>query len=181
MARLEDYNSTLALQGISDLIIDDVGDIRFTDTDYAYILVVSDSPMRQQLVTWRFRSSTGQIQVMDNSLAFANGIAFSRDGKTLHITESELESYSDIPTRGTGNFYNYPINIQFNGTGARNVCAWNVAWQGHDHTHAVITWKRVIFRTLDGAPEGLKVAANKYLVIGGGRAPGVDITDELGN
>ncbi|RWA08648.1 hypothetical protein EKO27_g6453 [Xylaria grammica] len=137
------------LAGPNDLTIDDVGDIWFTDTDYAYVLGVSESPKQLQLATWRFRPSTGQIQVMDTSLAYPNGIAFSRDGKTL--------------------------------TGARNVFAWDVARKGHDGTHPVITGKRVIFQALEGAPDGLKVAANGYLVIGEGLAPGVDITDELGN
>ncbi|GAW19424.1 hypothetical protein ANO14919_089110 [Xylariales sp. No.14919] len=169
------------LAGPNDLTIDDVGDIWFTDTDYAYVLGVSESPKQLQLATWRFRPSTGQIQVMDTSLAYPNGIAFSRDGKTLYVTDSGLESYSDIPTRGAGDFYNYPLKIQFNSTGARNVFAWDVARKGHDGTHPVITGKRVIFQALEGAPDGLKVAANGYLVIGEGLAPGVDITDELGN
>jgi sugar lactone lactonase YvrE len=169
------------LAGPNDLTIDAVGDIWFTDTDYAYVIGVSESPKQLQLATWRFRPSTGQLQVMDTSLEYPNGIAFSRDGRTLYVTDSGLESYSPVATRGAGDFYNYPINIQFNSTGPRNVFAWDVARKGQDGTHPVITGKRVIFQALEGAPDGLKIAANGYLVIGCGLAAGVDITDELGN
>lgn len=167
--------------GPNDLVIDPVGDIWFTDTDYAYVIGVSESPKQLQLATYRFRPSTGQVQIMDTSLSYPNGIAFSRDGKTLYIADSGLESYSPTATRGAGDFYNYPLYIQFNSTGPRNVFAWDVSRAGHDGKHPVITGKRVIFQSLEGAPDGLKVAANGYLVIGGGLAPGVDIIDELGN
>lgn len=167
--------------GPNDLVIDPVGDIWFTDTDYAYVIGVSESPKQLHLATWRYRPSTGQVQVMDTSLDYPNGIQFSRDGKTLYIADSGLESYSPIPTRGAGDFYYYPLYIQFNSTGARNVYAWDVERKGHDGKHPVITGKRVIFQSLEGAPDGLKIAANGYLLIGGGLAAGVDITDDLGN
>ncbi|KAI5924923.1 hypothetical protein F4810DRAFT_661972 [Camillea tinctor] len=167
--------------GPNDLTIDPVGDIWFTDTDYAYVIGVSESPKQLQLATWRYRPSTGQVQVMDTSLDYPNGIQFSRDGKTLYVADSGLESYNPVPTRGAGDFYNYPIRIQFNSTGPRNVFAWDVARKGQDGTHPVITGKRVVFQSLEGAPDGLKIAANGYLVIAGGLAAGVDITDELGN
>jgi sugar lactone lactonase YvrE len=167
--------------GPNDLVIDPVGDIWFTDTDYAYVIGVSESPKQLQLATWRYRPSTGQVQVMDTSLAYPNGIQFSRDGRTLYIADSGLESYSPVATRGAGDFYNYPLYIQFNSTGARNVFAWDVSRAGGSLNQPIITGKRVIFQALAGAPDGLKIAANGYLVIAGGLASGVDITDEFGN
>lgn len=167
--------------GPNDLTLDPLtGDIWFTDTDYAYVIGVSDAPKQLALATWRFRPSTGQVQIVDTSLAYPNGIQFSRDGKTLYVTDSGLESYSPIPTRGAGDFYAYPLYIQFNSTGARNIFAWDVERRG-SQKHPVITGKRAIFQSLEGAPDGLKVAANGYLVVAGGLAPGVDITDEFGN
>ncbi|KAL5317047.1 hypothetical protein ACEPPN_016101 [Leptodophora sp. 'Broadleaf-Isolate-01'] len=166
--------------GPNDLVIDPVGDIWFTDTDYAYVIGVSDAPKQLQLATYRYRPSTGQVQIMDTSLQYPNGIQFSKDCKTLFVTDSGLESYNPVPTRGAGDFYNYPLYIQFNSTGPRNIFAWDVARKGDDK-HPVITGKRVIFQALEGAPDGLKIAANGYLVIGGGLAPGVDIIDEFGN
>lgn len=163
--------------GPNDLTIDPVGDIWFTDTDYAYVLGVSEAPKQLQLATWRYRPSTGQVQIMDTSLDYPNGIAFSRDGKTLYVADSGLESYSPVATRGEGDFYNYPINIQFNSTGPRNVFAWDVSRQGGKLNQPIITGKRVIFQSLEGAPDGLKIAANGYLVIACGLAAGVDITD----
>ncbi|KAI1148547.1 hypothetical protein F4825DRAFT_470159 [Nemania diffusa] len=136
--------------GPDDLTIDAVGDIWFTGTDYACVLGLSDSPKQLQLSTWRFRPSTGQIQVMDTSLSYPNGIAFSRDGRTWYIVDLGLESYRPVPTRGTDDFYNYPINIRFNSTGPRNVFAWDVARTGADGTQPVISGKRVIF---PGAPD----------------------------
>ncbi|KAF3761912.1 hypothetical protein M406DRAFT_15980, partial [Cryphonectria parasitica EP155] len=167
--------------GPNDITIDPVGDIWFTDTDYAYVLSVSEAPKQLQLATWRFRPSTGQVQIMDTSLDYPNGIGFSPDGKTLYVTDSGLESYNSVPTEGEGNFYNYPIYIQFNSTGPRNVFAWDVARQGGDLNQPIITGKRAIFQSLEGAPDGFKIAANGYLVIAGGLAPGVDITDPYGN
>lgn len=163
--------------GPNDLTIDSVGDIWFTDTDYAYVLAVAQADNQLQLATWRYRPSTGQVQIMDTSLDYPNGIGFSPDGKTLYVTDSGLESYYPVPTKGEGDFYNYPIYIQFNSTGPRNVFAWDVARQGGDLEQPIITGKRVIFQSLEGAPDGLKIAANGYLVIACGLAPGVDITD----
>lgn len=167
--------------GPNDLTIDPVGDIWFTDTDYAYVIGVSESPKQLHLATWRFRPSTGQVQIMDTSLAYPNGIQFSRDGRTLYVADSGLESYSPVATRGAGDFYNYPIYIQFNSTGARNVFAWDVSRAGGSLNQPIITGKRVIFQALAGAPDGLKIAANGYLVIAGGLASGVDIVDNYGN
>jgi sugar lactone lactonase YvrE len=167
--------------GPNDLTIGPVGDIWFTDTDYAYVIEVSESPKQLQLATWRYRPSTGEVQVMDTSLDYPNGIAFSRDGRTLYVADSGLESYSPVPTMGPGNFYNYPIRIQFNSTQPRNVFAWDVRREGGERNQPVMTGKRVVFQALAGAPDGLKVAANGYLVIAGGLATGVDIADGFGN
>lgn len=168
--------------GPNDLTIDPVGDIWFTDTDYAYVIGVSEAPKQLQLATWRYRPSTGQVQIMDTSLHYPNGIQFSRDGRTLYIADSGLESYNPVATRGAGDFYNYPLYIQFNSTGARNVFAWDVSRVGGANLQQpIITGKRVIFQALAGAPDGLKIAANGYLVIAGGLASGVDIVDQYGN
>jgi sugar lactone lactonase YvrE len=168
--------------GPNDLTIDPVGDIWFTDTDYAYVISVSESPKQLQLATWRYRPSTGQVQLMDDTLAYPNGIGFSRDGRTLYIADSGLESYNPVPTRGAGDFYNYPLFIQFNSTGKRNIYAWDIERKGGEAlNHPVMTGKRTIFQALEGAPDGLKIAANGYLVVAGGLAAGVDILDEFGN
>lgn len=177
---LNNYNG-FNFAGPNDLTLDPLtGDIWFTDTDYAYSISVSDGPKQLQLATWRFRPSTGQVQIVDTSLQYPNGIQFSHDGATLYIADSGLENYSPVATRGAGDFYNYNLYIQFNSTAARTVFAWDVDRRG-SQKHPVITGKRAIFQSLEGAPDGLKVARNGYLVIAGGLAPGVDITDEFGN
>lgn len=178
---LNSYNG-FSFAGPNDITIGPDGDIWFTDTDYGYVLGVSESPKQLQLATYRFRPSTGEVQIMDTSLQYPNGIAFSRDGRTLYIGDSGLEHYSPIPTRGPNDFYNYPINIEFNSTEARNVVAWDVTWVGQGLSRrAIITRKRTIWQSLEGAPDGLKVAANGFLVVAAGLSPGVDILDEVGS
>lgn len=106
-----------------------------------------------------------------------NGITFSPDGKTLYISDSGLENVGAVASRGQGDFYNYPIRIDFTSTAKRNVYAFDV---NPRQSGAYLTNKRVIFQALEGAPDGLKVAANGYLVVASGLSTGVDILDSHG-
>ncbi|KAF4624955.1 hypothetical protein G7Y89_g13217 [Cudoniella acicularis] len=162
--------------GPNDLAIDTNGDIWFTDSDYAFGLFLDDVPKQTQLATYRFRPSTGQVTVVEDTLDHPNGIAFSPDGKTLYITDSGLESVGTNATEGQGNFYNYPIAINFISTDKRNIYAYDVV--GGDNPYLIN--KRVIWQALEGAPDGLKVAENGYLVVAAGLAPGCDILDANG-
>ncbi|KAI9703718.1 MAG: hypothetical protein M1836_007488 [Candelina mexicana] len=167
--------------GPNDLTMDPNGDIWFTDSDYAYGLhLASDSP-QNQLATYRFRPSTGEVTIVEDTLNHPNGIAFSPDGKTLYITDSGLESVGGEATRGQGNFYNYPINILFTSTHKRNIYAFDVNSASSGGKSPYLTNKRVIFQSLEGAPDGLKVAANGYLVAATGLSFGVDILDASGS
>ena len=42
------------------------------------------------------------------------------------------------------------------------------------------TGKRNIFQSLEGSPDGLKIAANGYMVVGSGLSNGADIIDPYG-
>ncbi|KAK8008798.1 hypothetical protein PG991_011349 [Apiospora marii] len=110
------------------------------------------------------------VQIVDTSLQYPNGIQFSHDGVTLYIAGPGLKSYSPVAIRGAGDFYNCDIYIQFNSTAARTVFVLDVD-----------RWGPQKYPALEGAPDGLKAAHNGYLVITGGLAPGVDITDGFGN
>jgi sugar lactone lactonase YvrE len=165
--------------GPNDLTFDDAGDIWFTDSDYSYIVKTSAEAPQMQLATWRFRPSTGEIKIVEDTLNHPNGIAFSPDGKTLYLGDSGLEHYSSTPTRGPNDFYAYPIEIEFNSTLKRNVYAYDVVRLNPDQPF--LTNRRVIWQSLEGAPDGLKVARNGYLLVAGGLVPGVDILDASGS
>ena len=132
---------------------------------------------QNQIASYRFRPSTGEIQVIDSSLEHPNGIVFSRDGKTLYISDTGLETVGPDASRGKGNFYDYPIRIYFTSTLARNIYAFDVHYTP---SGAFITGKRNIFQSLEGSPDGLKIAANGYMVVGSGLSDGADIIDPYG-
>lgn len=148
--------------------------------DYSYGLSLSDVPSQTQLLTYRFRPSTGAVTVVEDTLNHPNGIAFSPDGRTLYITDSGLESVGKTATRGQGDFYNYPIKIDFIGTAKRNIYAFDVNRNQGPNGSPYLSNKRVIFQAVEGAPDGLKVAANGYLVVASGLSTGVDILDSSG-
>ncbi|KAF2850863.1 calcium-dependent phosphotriesterase [Plenodomus tracheiphilus IPT5] len=158
---LNNYHG-FAFGGLNDLAVDSVGDIWFTDSDYAWGLNLAAAPNQIQLATYRFRPSTGEVSIVDSTLQHPNGITFSRDGKTLFVTDSGLET-SGLPgtdNQGPGNFYNYPIRID---------------------GVPIITGKRNIFQSLEGSPDGIKIAANGYLVVASGLSLGVDILTSDGS
>lgn len=167
--------------GLNDLTVDSVGDVWFTDSDYAWGLGLSNQSNQNQLATYRFRPSTGEVVVVDSTLQHPNGIAFSRDGATLYVTDSGLETVGAPGTETDAGFYNYPIRIEFTSTNARNIYAWDVARPDGPKGTPVITGKRNIFQSLEGSPDGIKVAANGYLVVGSGLSNGVDVLDARGS
>lgn len=56
------------MQDQNDLTRGPIGDIWFTDTGYGYILGISVSPEQFQLTTYRFRPSTGEVQMIDSNM-----------------------------------------------------------------------------------------------------------------
>ena len=77
-----------------------------------------------------------------------------------------------VATKGQGDSYSYPINILFTSTGKRNIYAFDV---NDAEGGSYLTNKRVVFQALEGAPDGLKVAKNGYLVAASGLSRGVDV------
>lgn len=169
--------------GLNDLTVDSVGDIWFTDSDYAWGLNLAPESPQIQLATYRFRPSTGEVSVVDSTLQHPNGITFSRDGKTLFVTDSGLETVGVPGTdnQGPGNFYNYPIRIEFTSTNARNLYAWDVERPDGPSGVPIISGKRNIFQSLEGSPDGIKIADNGYLVVASGLSLGVDILTARGS
>ena len=181
--------------GLNDLTVDSIGDVWFTDSglfiplfdtkymtltssDYASGLGLSNMSNQLQLATYRFRPSTGEITVVETSLEHPNGIVFSRDGKTLYISDTGLETVGPVASRGKGNSYDYPIRIYFTSTLARNIWAFDV---NRTPAGAYLSGKRSIFQSLEGSPDGLKIAANGYILAGSGLSNGADVLDQYGS
>lgn len=80
---------------------------------------------------------------------------------------------------GKNDFYAYPIKIGFVGTNKRNIYAFDVVRPPNNQA-PYLTSKRTIFQSLEGIPDGLKVARNGMLVVGSGLSTGVDIIAQDG-
>lgn len=117
--------------------------------------------------SYRFRPSTGAVNVIEDSLEQPNGIAFSPDQKTLYMSDTAAISPVIVPKYGTLKYLNYNI------TSKHTVYAFDVLGGGN-----FISQKRPIHVSKQWLPDGLKVARNGYLLTGTGG--GVDILDTEG-
>ncbi|KAI9775566.1 MAG: hypothetical protein M1816_005895 [Peltula sp. TS41687] len=153
--------------GLNDLAVHDNGDIWFTDTNYAWWNNLTDTPPQKNAAVYRFRPSTGAVNIVEESLQMANGIEFSPDQKTLYVTDSGsagidnpiIAQYGHVPST-----YNY--------TGHHTIYAYDVV------DELYITSKRPIYQVQSLAPDGMKVAANGYIITTSGW--GADIFDRYG-
>jgi len=132
---------------------------------YSWFNRLTDTPPQLPAATYRFDTKTGSVAVVDTTLAQPNGIAISPDGKHVYISDTGAVSGSVTPDG--------PPGSPWNQTGPRTVYKFDVV---DDGTH--ITGKRPIWLSQDWVPDGLKVAANGYVLTGAGA--GVDILDPLG-
>lgn len=103
---------------------------------------------------------------MDDTVTQPNGIAFSPDGSTLYISDSGAVSGTIAPNLP-------PSGTHFNATGHRTIYAFDVDSDGTRATN-----KRAVYLAASYVPDGLKVAANGYILTANGK--GVDVLDPLG-
>ncbi|KAI4162588.1 MAG: hypothetical protein LQ342_003819 [Letrouitia transgressa] len=151
---------------IDDLFVHPNDDIWFTDPQYSWFNALTDTAPQLPAATYRFRPSTGSVHVVETSLQQPNGIALAPDLCTVYISDTGAETGSispSLPSQGS----------KFNNTGARYVYAFTLS---QDATY--ITSKRAFYLSQDYAPDGLKVAANGYVVTATGK--GVDVLDPEG-
>jgi len=142
------------------------GDIWFTDPQYSWFDDVTDTAPQLEAATYRFRPSTGAVNIVEDSILQPNGIAISPDASTVYIADSGAYSGSIVQAYGPG-------LAGFNQTGKRTVYAFDMSADG-----TYITNKRAIWYAQDWLPDGLKVARNGYVVTATGM--GLDILDPEG-
>lgn len=150
---------------IDDLAVDSTGAIWFTDPQYSWFNRLTDTPPELQSASYRFDPSTGAVTVVSTDLIQPNGIALSPDGLNVYISDTGAVTGS-IVAGG-------PPGSPFNKTGPRAIYKYDLLDGG---THLIN--KRPIWYAQDWVPDGLKVAANGYILTGAG--PGIDVLDPYG-
>ncbi|KAL1856060.1 hypothetical protein Plec18170_003928 [Paecilomyces lecythidis] len=152
---------------IDDLVVNKkTGDIYFTDPQYSWFNSLTDTPPQLPSASYRYNRTTGAVFLIDDTLSQPNGIALSPDDSILYISDTGAVSGPVDPK------YGHP-GTPFNATGHRTIYAYDVSSDG-----TKITNKRPVYLAPGYVPDGLKLAANGYIVTGNGR--GVDVLDPAG-
>lgn len=141
------------------------GDIFFTDPDYSWFNMLTDTPPQLPTASYRFDPSTGATFLIDDTLVQPNGIAITPDGSTLYISDTGAVAGSKAPTGPRGGSFNvtlpatiYAFDITNNGTRVSN--------------------KRSFYLAQSWVPDGLKVSREGLVLTGSGT--GVDVLDDVG-
>jgi sugar lactone lactonase YvrE len=142
------------------------GDIWFTDPQYSWFNKLTDTPPQLPSATYRYNPKSGAVFVVDDTLSQPNGIAFNPDYSIVYISDTGAVSGPVDPKFG------HP-GTPFNATGPRTIYAFDVSKDGTTASN-----KRPVYLSAGYVPDGLKVAANGYIVTGNGR--GVDVLDPHG-
>ncbi|KAK6084705.1 SMP-30/Gluconolaconase/LRE-like region [Seiridium cupressi] len=147
-----------------DLAVAPNGNIWFTDNWYSFSLpeLRDNNTIPLEAAVYRHRPSTGETQLVSDAFVQPNGIAFSPDGSTVYITDSEADTITNDDRR-----IRYVSHLR------RTVYAADLMASGMGMTNL-----RAIFMAQDRVPDGIKVARNGYLVTATGH--GVDVLDADG-
>ncbi|KAH0270092.1 putative lactonohydrolase, partial [Aureobasidium melanogenum] len=155
---------------VDDLFVDAHGDVWFTDPDYSWFNALTDTPPQLRAQSYRFRPSTGQVWVIDDTLGQPNGIAISPDGKSIYI--SDTASVNGVISSAYPNIH----GSAWNQTAAHTIYKYDVL---DAETAPSLINKRPFYYSQEWVPDGLKVAANGFVVTGAGK--GVDVLDCTGS
>lgn len=150
---------------VDDLFVDSTGAIWFTDPQYSWFNRLTDTPPQLQSASYRFDPASGSVKMIDDTCIQPNGIAMSPDRQNVYISDSGAETGSIVQGGPPGS----PFNL----TGPHTVYKFDLT----DGGTSIIN-KRPIWYSQDWVPDGLKVAANGYVLTATG--PGVDVLDPYG-
>ena len=121
------------LNSPNDVVVRHDGTIWFTDPSYGFLQGFRPEPRLGDYV-YRFDPASGTLEVVEDSFAKPNGIAFSPDGNTLYVTDSGANQEA-------GSFHvSMPHHI--------------VAFQVTDAGR--LADRRLLAVTMPGFPDGLK-------------------------
>lgn len=151
----------------NDLFIDSRGDVFFTDSWYGWAINVTSYPVLKPQ-TWRFRPSTGQVSVAEDTIAQPNGIGISPDGRTMYITDTGVTDFS-------ANITNMLPKYTYNSLGGNNVYAFDVNFAPPGN---YLTNKRPVRSAEEFGDDGFHVSRDGYLL--GAAGLGVDILSAWG-
>ncbi|KAL4896371.1 lactonohydrolase [Aspergillus ambiguus] len=152
--------------------IDDVavhpktGDIWFTDPDYSWFNNLTDTAPQLPCASYRYNQTSGAVFVIDDTMGQPNGIAFNPEGTIVYISDTGSVSAPIDPASGHH-------SSSYTATTRRGVYAFDVT---EDGTRAIN--RRPVYMPAGYIPDGLKVAANGYIVAATGS--GVDVLDPHG-
>ena len=135
-------------------------DIWFTDSWYGYGINVTASPVLPT-ATWRFRPSTGQVSIVENSLAQPNGIGISPDGKTLYVSDTGITDFAHPPPVGV--LPRYTIDVKSD----RSVYAFDIV---QNPLGPYLLNKRPVWLAEEFSVDGLHVSQEGYILGAAGRS-----------
>jgi sugar lactone lactonase YvrE len=140
--------------------------------DYSWFNALTSTPPQLHSQSYRFRPSTGQVWVVEDTLGQPNGIAISSDGRNIYI--SDTSSVNGVTTSALPNLH----GSHWNQTSAHTIYKYDVLTSNTTDEKSIIN-KRPFYYSQEWVPDGLKVAQNGYVVTGAGK--GVDVLDHTGS
>jgi sugar lactone lactonase YvrE len=130
--------------------------------EYSWFNALTNTAPQLMSATYRFRPSTGAVNVIEDTLKQPNGIAIPLDGKTMYISDTGADT-------GVIDLCFPSIHsATFNATGKQTVYKYDIVDDG-----MALVNKRAIYLAQSWAPDGLKVAANGMVVTTTGKGVGV--------
>jgi len=155
---------------IDDIFVNDNGDVFFTDPQYSWFNALTDTAPQLETASYRFTPSTGAVSVINDDIVQPNGIAIAPaiEGCSRTVYISDTGAITGTTQQSLG-----PQGSPFNTTGKRTIYAFDLSANGKHLLN-----KRPVYLAQDWVPDGLKVAANGYIVTGAGK--GVDVLDSDG-
>ncbi|KAK3704975.1 hypothetical protein LTR37_013492 [Vermiconidia calcicola] len=163
---VNNYYGTL-LNSPNDVFIDHSGDIFFTDAWYGYAINVTVYPVHAP-ATYRFRPSTGALNIVENTLGQPNGIGISPDGNTMYISDTGVTNFEGVPKDAVPRYTYDPF-------GGKYVYAFDI---NPSPAGGYLTNKRPIWLAETFADDGLHVSREGYIL--GAAGSGVDVLSEWG-